>query len=198
MHSVSSRWRKPKGRPNKRRRKASENALKQWQDIKTDEKENHSTDDEVLSSDAGIVTSDAEIVVKDMWSSLLKNVTCSECSSSSMQVITKSSFGLSNNLELTCGACGHSYGSTFSSNRSPLSKKFDVNNKFVRGFLSIGRGYAALETFSMILGIPAMNRKTFSNCLNELTSNNPEVKLKVLQLAWETEVALASFPNIDP
>ncbi|KAG8174492.1 hypothetical protein JTE90_006650 [Oedothorax gibbosus] len=244
MHSVSSRWRKPKGRPNKRRRKASENALKQWQDIKTDEKENHSTDDEVLSSDAGNVTSDAgnvtsdagnvtsdagivtsdagivrretgvninegsgayTIMDQDMWSSLLKNVTCSECSSNSMQVITKSSFGLSNNLELTCGACGHSYGSTFSSNRSSLSKKFDVNNKFVRGFLSIGRGYAALETFSMILGIPAINRKTFSNCLNELTSNNPEVKLKVLQLAWETvrsryielEPSLADNDTID-
>ncbi|KAG8174004.1 hypothetical protein JTE90_015539 [Oedothorax gibbosus] len=82
---------------------------------------------------------------QDMWSSLLKNVTCSECSSNSMQVITKSSFGLSNNLELTCGACGHSYGSTFSSNRSSLSKKFDVNNKFVRVFCRLVEGMLLLR-----------------------------------------------------
>ncbi|GFY31640.1 hypothetical protein TNCV_4199511 [Trichonephila clavipes] len=40
------------------------------------------------------------------------------------------------------------------------------------------RGHAALETFSSVLNMPTMNRKTFAKCMHNLSVKNKEVKKK--------------------
>ncbi|GFT48188.1 uncharacterized protein TNCV_1001591 [Trichonephila clavipes] len=59
----------------------------------------------------------------------------------------------------------------------------DINSKLVSAFLSIGRGHAALETFSSVLNMPTMDRKTFAKCMHNLSVKNKEVKKKMLEMS---------------
>ncbi|GFY00849.1 uncharacterized protein TNCV_3542231 [Trichonephila clavipes] len=77
----------------------------------------------------------------DMWSALLSNTKCDECDMCSLDV---------------------------ESPRDDDSNCFDANKKLVEAFLKIGKGHAALELFSMAIGIHAMDKKTFSKCLHKL------------------------------
>ncbi|GFY13465.1 uncharacterized protein TNCV_1803361 [Trichonephila clavipes] len=46
-----------------------------------------------------------------------------------------------------------------------------------------GRGHAALETFSSVLNMPTMDRKTFAKCMHNLSVKNKEVKKKMLEMS---------------
>ncbi|GFW12734.1 uncharacterized protein TNCV_3884441 [Trichonephila clavipes] len=100
MDLISSRYRKPKGRPTKRRKMLAENSKKRWQ-------------------------------------------------KSSKTVDEKNSNRYSTKMELLCESCHESHGSVFSSFQEEAKNSHDINSKLVSAFLSIGRGYAALETFHL-------------------------------------------------
>ncbi|GFU38783.1 uncharacterized protein TNCV_2891611 [Trichonephila clavipes] len=81
--------------------------------------------------------------------------------------------------------CHESYGSVFSSFQEEAKISHDINSKLVSAFLSIGRGHAALETFSSVLNMPTMDRKTFAKCMHNLSVKNKEVKKKMLEMSRE-------------
>ncbi|GFV11092.1 uncharacterized protein TNCV_2718361 [Trichonephila clavipes] len=84
-------------------------------------------------------------------------------------------------MELLCESCHESYGSVFSSFQEEAKNSHDINSKLVSAFLS--RGHAALETFSSVLNMPTMDRKTFAKCLQNLSEKNKEVKKKMLEMS---------------
>ncbi|GFX27243.1 uncharacterized protein TNCV_1564231 [Trichonephila clavipes] len=60
---------------------------------------------------------------------------------------------------------------------------FDANKKLVEAFLKIGKGHAALELFSMAIGIHAMDKKTFSKCLHKLYEEKCSFKEDILEIS---------------
>ncbi|GFY33262.1 uncharacterized protein TNCV_1241121 [Trichonephila clavipes] len=164
MDLMSSRYRKPKGRPTKRRKMLAENSKKRWQkSSKTvDEKNSNSM---VLQS-----------THKAVFSELLQKVPCKYCTNSTLVIKQHHSMGYSTKMELLCESCHESYGSVFSSFQEEAKNSHDINSKLVSAFLSIGRGHAALETFSSVLNMPTMDRKTFAKCMHNLSVKNKEVK----------------------
>ncbi|GFS57933.1 uncharacterized protein TNIN_373921 [Trichonephila inaurata madagascariensis] len=63
-----------------------------------------------------------------------------------------------------------------------VSKCFEANKKLVEAFLKIGKGHAALELFSMAIGIHAMDKKTFSKCLLKLYEEKCSFKEDILEI----------------
>lgn len=162
MHSISSRYRKPKGRPSKRRKAATENAKKRFLTdclpspiIAVENNGNNASSVPELPENKMFSVQSANYTIMDenCWSPLLQKVSCSECNNvNCLQVNTGATYGFSTKLEMICSACNYSYGSTFSSSRIPSSRQFEINQRLTSAFLSVGRGHAAIETFSMILG----------------------------------------------
>ncbi|GFU90294.1 uncharacterized protein TNCV_2717521 [Trichonephila clavipes] len=118
-----------------------------------------------------------------MWTSLLQNIPCSDCNQFSLKILTHNSYGFSTKIELVCEKCKKSYGHAFPSQREKSCRKFNINSKLASAFLAIGRGHAAFETFSAILGTPCMDRKTFTKCLENLCNKNENAKAEMLQIS---------------
>ncbi|GFY37950.1 uncharacterized protein TNIN_310671 [Trichonephila inaurata madagascariensis] len=119
----------------------------------------------------------------DMWSSLLCNIKCDECDMCSLDVECNGSYGFSSKIELKCKSCIKIFNSVFSSPRDDDSKCFEANKKLVEAFLKIGKGHAALELFSMAIGIHAMDKKTFSKCLLKLYEEKCSFKEDILEIS---------------
>ncbi|GFS85277.1 uncharacterized protein TNCV_75331 [Trichonephila clavipes] len=151
MDLISSRYRKPKGRPTKRRKMLAENSKKRWQKFSktVDEKNSNSM-----------------------------KVPCKYCTNCTLAIKQHHSMGYSTKMELLCESCHENYGSVFSSFKEEAKNSHDINSKLVSAFLSIDRGHAALETFSSVLNMPTMDRKTFAKCMHNLSVKNKEVKKK--------------------
>ncbi|GFV06638.1 uncharacterized protein TNCV_2949601 [Trichonephila clavipes] len=133
--------------------------------------------------DVNSESNEYHFINKSMWASLLQNVPCSDCNQFSLKILTHNSDGFLTKMELVCEKCKQSYGHAFTSQREKPCRKFDINSKLASAFLTIGRGYAALETFSAILGTPCMDRKTFSKCLENLCNKNENAKAEMLQIS---------------
>ncbi|GFU92453.1 uncharacterized protein TNCV_5018201 [Trichonephila clavipes] len=86
-------------------------------------------------------------------------------------------------MELLCESRHESYGKIYSSFEEEAKYSHYINSKLVSAFLSIGRGHAALETFSSVLKMPTMDRKTFVKCMHKLSEKNKEVKKKRLDMS---------------
>lgn len=119
----------------------------------------------------------------DMWATLLCNIKCEECNLHSLNVESKQSYGFATKIELFCQNCGKVYNSIFSSPRESESKRFEANKKLVEAFLKIGKGHAALEVFSMAIGIHCMDKKTFAKCLSALYEEKKCFKNDILELS---------------
>lgn len=119
-----------------------------------------------------------------MWSDLLCNVKCDVCCNNSLDVISKGAYGYASKIQLICRECDKVFSSIFSSPRASENEKcFDANKKLVEAFLKIGKGHAAIEVFSMAIGIHAMDKKTFSKCLRSLYTERQTFKNDILQVA---------------
>lgn len=195
MDTISRRYRKLKGRPSKRKRVCADNIRKRWEKTKVDASEDSEKPAfinvsakklEVLPS-TSISTSNATekpsyvIMNNSMWSSLLSNTKCEGCNSYCLDVVCNASYGFSSKIELKCQNCDKVFTSIFSSPRDNNDKSFEANKKLVEAFLKIGKGHAALEIFSMAIGINAMDKKTFSRCLNKLYEEKKNYKDGILE-----------------
>ncbi|GFV43296.1 uncharacterized protein TNCV_9941 [Trichonephila clavipes] len=118
-----------------------------------------------------------------MWSALISNTKCDECDMYSLDVKCHSANGFSTKIELKCKSRRKIFNSVFSSPRDDDSKCFDANKKLVEAFLKIGKGHAALELFSMTIGIHAMDKKTFSKCLHKLYEEKCSFKEDILEIS---------------
>ncbi|GFX82184.1 uncharacterized protein TNCV_4398431 [Trichonephila clavipes] len=113
---------------------------------------------------------------KAVFSEFLQKVHCKYCTNCTLVIKQHHSMGYSTKMELLCESCHESYGSVFSSFQEEAKNSHDINSKLVSAFLSIGRGHAALETFSSVLNMPTMDRKTFAKCMHNLSVKNKEVE----------------------
>ncbi|KAF8793037.1 hypothetical protein HNY73_004566 [Argiope bruennichi] len=192
MDTINRRYRKLKGRPSKRKRMCSANISKRWNKNVAENSENVvSVENSVAieevcidknkksfsasakklglfpstsSSTSNVTEKNSYIMMNnDMWSSLLSNIKCSECDMCSLDVESNALF--------------------FSSPREKDSKCFEANKKLVEAFLKIGKGHAALEIFSMAIGIHAMDKKTFSKCLHQLYDEKQTHKDDILEVS---------------
>ena len=71
-----------------------------------------------------------------------------------------------------CSEYPHNLGKTFARIREETSRKYKINEKNGSRFVSIVKDQAAIEAFSMISGLPSIDRKIFSKCLNNLAEMN--------------------------
>ncbi|XP_055950897.1 uncharacterized protein LOC129984987 [Argiope bruennichi] len=212
MDTINRRYRKLKGRPSKRKRMCSANISKRWNKNVAENSENVvSVENSVAieevcidknkksfsasakklglfpstsSSTSNVTEKNSYIMMNnDMWSSLLSNIKCSECDMCSLDVESNGEYGFSTKIELKCKNCNKIFSSIFSSPREKDSKCFEANKKLVEAFLKIGKGHAALEIFSMAIGIHAMDKKTFSKCLHQLYDEKQTHKDDILEVS---------------
>ncbi|GFS87595.1 uncharacterized protein TNCV_2941831 [Trichonephila clavipes] len=189
MDLISSRYRKPKGHPTKRRKMLAENSKKRWQkSFKTvDEKNSNSMvlQRDTLSEPSTSSQPEASYIFthKAVFSELLQKVPCKYCTNCTLVIKQHHSMGYSTKMELLCESCHESYGSVFSSFQEEAKNSHDINSKLVSAFLSIDRGHAALETYLSVLNMPTMDRKTFAKCMHNLSVKNKEVKKKMLEMS---------------
>ncbi|PRD23879.1 UNVERIFIED_CONTAM: hypothetical protein NCL1_45217 [Trichonephila clavipes] len=155
---ISSRYRKPKGRPSKRRKILSENSKKRWQkSSKTvDEKNSNSM---ILQrdtlSDLSVSSQPETSYVfthKTVFSKLLQKAPYKYCTNCAR--VTKQHHSMGYSTKMEAGV-----------------------------YLLIHRKMtAALETFSSVLNIPTRDRKIFAKCMHNLSLKNKEnQKGKVLE-----------------
>ncbi|GFT27418.1 uncharacterized protein TNCV_1275341 [Trichonephila clavipes] len=179
MHSISSKYQKPKGRLSKRRAACIRNLEKEKSSACNSSSDNKCDEisTEAVPSTSGMSTIDVNsesneyhfinnsmyhfinnsmyhFINNSMVTSLLQNVPCSDCNQFSLKILKHNSYGFSTKTELVCEKCKKSYGHAFTSQREKPCSKFDMNSKLASAFLAIGRGHAFLETFSAILGTP--------------------------------------------
>ncbi|GFW75292.1 uncharacterized protein TNCV_4189471 [Trichonephila clavipes] len=119
MDLISSRYRKPKGRPTKRRKMLAENSKKRWQkSSKTvDEKKTvivwYCRD--TLSEPSTSSQPEASYIFthKAVFSELLQKVPCKYCTNCTLVIKQHHSMGYSTKMELLCESCHETYGSVF-------------------------------------------------------------------------------------
>ncbi|GFX30679.1 uncharacterized protein TNCV_4862031 [Trichonephila clavipes] len=119
MDLISSRYRKPKGRPTKRRKMLAENSKKRWQkSSKTvDEKNSNSMvlQRDTLSEPSTSSQPEASYIFthKAVFSELLQKVPCKYCTNCTLVIKQHHSMGYSTKMELLCESCHESYGRVF-------------------------------------------------------------------------------------
>lgn len=123
------------------------------------------------------------IMHSSMWQILLQNLICDNCQNHELKVNSTSNLGYSSKLELFCNSCHKVYGSTFSSPRISTSRQFEINKNIVEAFLNMGKGHAAMETFSMSLGMQTIDRKTFDKYVINLVEESKYIRKTILQMA---------------
>ncbi|GFS59944.1 uncharacterized protein TNCV_3957401 [Trichonephila clavipes] len=182
MDAISRRYRKPKGRPSKRRSLCASKVQKRWE-------KNHMQNDsdstmcaknsDILLAENSLIM-DTEISISDEGSHAGEKEQYLNASLSKLQMFPSTSTFCT---KLKCKSCRKIFNSVFSSPRDDDSKCLDANKKLVEAFLKIGKGHAALELFSMAIGIHAMDKKTFSKCLHKLYEEKCSFKEDILEIS---------------
>ncbi|GFV29572.1 uncharacterized protein TNCV_329381 [Trichonephila clavipes] len=119
MDLISSRYRKPKGRPTQRRKMLAENNQKQWQKSPetVDEKNSNSMilQRDTLSEPSTSSQPEASYIftLKAVFSELLQKIPCKYCTICTLVIKQHHSMGYSTNMELLCESCHESFGSVF-------------------------------------------------------------------------------------
>ncbi|GFV42294.1 uncharacterized protein TNCV_3165251 [Trichonephila clavipes] len=181
MDAISRRYRKPKGRPSKRRSLCASKVQKRWE-------KNHMQSDsdstmcaknsDILLAENSLIM-DTEISISDEGSHAGEKEQYLNASVSKLQMFPSTS---------TSTFCTSEKSTYILMNndmcpRDDDSKCFDANKKLVEAFLKIGKGHAALELFSMAIGIHAMDKKTFSKCLHKLYEEKCSFKEDILEIS---------------
>ncbi|GFX13274.1 uncharacterized protein TNCV_2906971 [Trichonephila clavipes] len=97
-------------------------------------------------------------------------VPCKYCTNCTLVIKQHHSMRYSTKMELLCESCHvKAMEVFFQVSKKRPKNSHDINSKLVSAFLSIGRGHAALETFSSVLNMPTMDRKTFAKCMHNLS-----------------------------
>lgn len=100
MDLISSRYRKPKGKSSKRKKASLKNISNRWNNSSTvDVTQNESSVTNTLSCESQ-VDSIYIIVDKQVFSSLLRDVCCTECQTSNLDISTGSTFDYVNSVNM--------------------------------------------------------------------------------------------------
>ncbi|GFX87833.1 uncharacterized protein TNCV_4372981 [Trichonephila clavipes] len=100
-----------------------------------------------------------------------------------LNIIKTTQLGMASKLELVCSSCEAVLNSSFSSACVKEKIVFDINKKMVSSFLRLGKGHAGLELFTLVTGMNAMDKKSFSKHIKILSEENSEMKHQILEVA---------------
>lgn len=132
--------------------------------------------EQIINSSVSLEDSESELrqpqyILADLTclSQLLSNFQCTVCSLKLLRFEIIESHGFSHKVSLICGGCGENHASQYSSARSKPNNvgktssrpDFDINKRAVSSFLAMGKGYAAVEQFSMGMGMAVMSKSTY-------------------------------------
>ena len=112
--------------------------------------------------------------------------------------------GFTTKIIVKCEACGCVISQTFSSKRvdSTNGKKtaFDINKKMVSTFNKFGRGHAAMELFSIGLGMNSVSSASYFSLQNLIQKENYNFVVKILTEARQKvrETHIKENPDINP
>lgn len=119
-------------------------------------------------------------------------VACNYCGQKQLAVNISENLGFVRKLTLTCDACKEEYGASYTSPRNNYSTtntsgraSFLLNTRMVDAFVSLGKGYNALEQFGMEVGMPVLSKTSFLDHLRETYASSDKFCEKFLEKARE-------------
>lgn len=104
------------------------------------------------------------IVDKRNLSQLFEKLVCPNCNISGLKLGVTKKCGFNSKLTVECENCADSLTSVSSSHQIPNDTEYDINRRITKAFLSISKGYAALEQFSMVMNMDCMSKDLFHKC----------------------------------
>lgn len=116
------------------------------------------------------------LIHKSFWNNMCSKLGCSSCGKKSVQMKTERLSGLACKLIMYCTACGVVLSQVTTSSEDSGSGDadpedeldFDVNRRFVKFFVSEGKSYDDVATFSKTLGIPVISKSMFEKYKTDL------------------------------
>lgn len=97
---------------------------------------------------------------------LFKNNLCIACKNGGLRVVYERPHGFCHSLKVVCDFCDEAITEVKTSknitNENGTMQAFDINLRATKAFLSVGRGYTALEKFCMLMNIHLMSSRTFN------------------------------------
>lgn len=136
--------------------------LQQFSFISSHEEEDSDVSDVEESEEPASATEGSRIIDLSILAELISaSAVCASCRAGNLSCREVRRFGMAQELELKCDACGHSVSRVLAKKRVVhKTNMYEVNRKAVLGMRLIGRGFQALCTLSSILDMPAPMRKS--------------------------------------
>lgn len=114
--------------------------------------------------------------------SLIVDVGCPSCQTNSLQFQFASQLGFAREVRLCCSQCKYSK-SRISSEK--CERTYDINLRLTQAFKHIGKGYAAIEKFCMVMNMPVFSSKTYRNCESIISSAYKSVKTTMMSTVYQ-------------
>jgi hypothetical protein len=110
---------------------------------------------------------------------LVQPMKCEDCGSPMRVNAQNKNLGYAIRLTLNCSRCNTPASEVLSSKRS-ADRQIEVNQRVSSGFMALGLGHSASETFSMHLNMPSMSKNAFrKNCKSFIRKTTPAVRVNL-------------------
>lgn len=112
-------------------------------------------------SSANIVSPEYMFIDVNILKTFVSSFPCSKCLKKDLELVLDENFGFCSIMNVNCKNCSESVVSLPSSEKIVHSNIFYVNRRVAKAFAHIGKGYAALEQFSMVMNMKMLNKQSF-------------------------------------
>lgn len=114
---------------------------------------------------------------------LVTRLACPQCFQQNLVLKTSEQSGFAMKFTISCSTCEESEVSCFTSNKIDQSNNFDINRRVVKSFTALGKGYAAVEQFCMVMNMPILSSKTFHKHASVVANTAIDVSQSNLEMA---------------
>lgn len=164
------------------------------------------TESDLNAVDVNSAEPDYNLIDSNIFKDLFSGLLCSECNEKHVTVDLRECHGFTTKIVVKCQACECVLSQTFSSKRvdSTDGKKsktaFDINKRMVSTFSKFGRGHAAMELFSIGLGVNSVNSASYFSLQQLIQKENCVFVGKILAEARQRvrEAHINENPDINP
>ncbi|GFT25530.1 uncharacterized protein TNCV_3174051 [Trichonephila clavipes] len=101
-------------------------------------------------------------------SKLFMKLKCPDCDKQTLKLALGNKVGFSYVLNLTCSSCAENVCTVETSNERQGNTVPDINLRITQAFSNIGKGYSAIEKFSMAVIVYPFSSRTYSKCIKLL------------------------------
>lgn len=136
------------------------------------------------------------IIDNSILQSIIESLACPECNFKTLNVNINNCSGFSKKIKINCDNCEKEINSFSSQKVSDDSRTFDINRRVAKAFTTIGKGYGALEQFSLIMNMIPMSNQKFHEYSQYSYSVSKESALVKLELARKN--VRKFYKNQDP